>query len=124
YTIPISGGKATRILGGNSMDVHPRFSPDGKRILFVSDRSGNDQLWVANADGSDPVQISRLTAGSMSFPVWLPDGEFILGAQNLYHLSGGDGVRVPFRAKAPSFSRLATRAYKSHRTYQVIVSVR
>src|SRR5688500_19776588 len=58
YTIPIAGGKATRILGGNSMDVHPRFAPDGKRILFVSDRSGSDQLWVANADGSDPVQVS------------------------------------------------------------------
>ena len=82
YTIPVTGGKATRLLGGNSMDVHPRFSPDGKRILFVSDRSGSDQLWVANADGSDPVQISRLTQGSMSFPVWLPVGEYILGAQN------------------------------------------
>ena len=39
YTLPISGGKATRILGGNSMDVHPRFSPDGKRI-YTSNRTG------------------------------------------------------------------------------------
>ncbi|HZI29938.1 MAG TPA: amidohydrolase family protein [Gemmatimonadaceae bacterium] len=121
YTIPIAGGKATRILGGNSMDVHPRFAPDGKRILFVSDRSGSDQLWVANADGSDPVQVSRLTAGSMSFPVWLPDGEFILGAQNLYHLSGGEGVRVPFGAGVTSFSPDGKRAYTSNRSGQIIV---
>jgi Tol biopolymer transport system component len=121
YTIPIAGGKATRILGGNSMDVHPRYSPDGKRILFVSDRSGSDQLWVANADGSDPVQVSRLTAGSMSFPVWLPDGEFILGAQNLYHLSGGEGVRVPFGAGVTSFSPDGKRAYTSNRSGQIIV---
>src|SRR5687767_6148686 len=50
YTVPISGGKAKRILGGNQMDVHPTFSPDGKRIAFVSDRSGSDQLWVAGTD--------------------------------------------------------------------------
>jgi Tol biopolymer transport system component len=121
YTVPIAGGKATRILGGNSMDVHPRFSPDGRKILFVSDRAGSDQLWVANADGSDPVQVSRLTAGSMSFPVWLPDGEFILGGQNLYHLSGGEGVRVPFGAGVTSFSPDGKRAYTSNRSGQVIV---
>src|SRR5687768_18557946 len=50
YTVPITGGKARRILGGNQMDVHPTFSPDGKRIAFVSDRSGSDQLWVAGTD--------------------------------------------------------------------------
>ena len=121
YTVPLTGGKATRIMGGNSMDVHPRFSPDGKRILFVSDRSGSDQLWVANADGSDPVQVSRLTTGSMSFPVWLPDGDFILGAQNLYHLSGGEGVRVPFGAGVTSFSPDGKKAYTSNRSGQIIV---
>ena len=120
YTVPITGGKATRVVGGNSMDVHPRFSPDGRRMLFVSDRSGSDQLWVANADGSDPVQVSRLTAGSMSFPVWLPDGQYILGAQNLYHLSGGEGVRVPFGAGVTSLSPDGKRAYTSNRSGQII----
>ena len=121
YTIPITGGKATRILGGNSMDVHPTFSPDGRKIAFVSDRSGSDQLWVANANGSDPVRQSRLETGSMSFPVWTPDGEYILGAQNLYHLAGGEGVRVPFGAGVTSFSPDGKRAYTSNRTGQIIV---
>ena len=121
YTVPISGGKAKRILGGNSMDVQPTFSPDGKRVAFISDRSGSDQLWVANADGSDPVRLSQLATGSMSFPVWTPDGEYILGAQNLYHLSGGDGVRVPFGNGVTSFSPDGKRAYTSNRTGQIIV---
>jgi Tol biopolymer transport system component len=121
YTLPIAGGKATRILGGNSMDVHPTFSPDGRQIAFVSDRSGSDQLWVANADGSDPVRRSNLAAGSMSFPVWTPDGLYILGAQNLYHLAGGEGVRVPFGAGVTSFSPDGKRAYTSNRTGQIIV---
>jgi dipeptidyl aminopeptidase/acylaminoacyl peptidase len=122
YTVPITGGKATRILGGNSMDVHPTFSPDGKWIAFVSDRSGSDQLWIANASGSDPVRQSSLPTGSMSFPVWTPDGEYILGAQNLYHLAGGEGVRVPFGAGVTSFSPDGKRAYTSNCTGQIIVS--
>src|SRR5688500_18420817 len=121
YTVPITGGKAKRILGGNSMDVHPTYSPDGKRVAFISDRSGSDQLWVANADGSDPVRLSQLPGGSMSFPVWTPDGEYILGAQNLYHLAGGDGVRVPFGAGVTSFSPDGIRAYTSNRSGQIIV---
>ena len=121
YTVPITGGKAKRILGGNSMDVQPTFSPDGRRVAFISDRSGSDQLWIANADGSDPVRLSQLPAGSMSFPVWTPDGEYILGAQNLYHLSGGEGVRVPFGAGVTSFSPDGRHAYTSNRSGQITV---
>ena len=44
YTLPIGGGKATRITSGMGYDVQPRFSPDGKRVVFVSDRSGGENL--------------------------------------------------------------------------------
>src|SRR5215208_7106489 len=104
YTVPITGGKATRVMGGNSLDVQPAYSPDGKKIAFVSDRSGSDQLWVANADGSDPLRLSNIPAGSISFPVWTPDGEYILGGQRLYHLAGGEGVTVPFPVGVTVFS--------------------
>jgi len=40
YTLPIAGGSATRITGGPTWDSHPKFSPDGRRIAFVSDRTG------------------------------------------------------------------------------------
>src|SRR5207302_1675559 len=44
YTIPIAGGKATRITSGQAFDAQPRFSPDGRSIVFVSDRSGADNV--------------------------------------------------------------------------------
>ena len=56
---------------GNS--VHPQFSPDGTRIAFDSDRSGYQEIWVCNRDGSDPVQVTSMP-GSAGTPRWSPDG--------------------------------------------------
>lgn len=116
YTIPSTGGKATRIMGGNQLDVQPTFSPDGKRIAFVSDRSGSDQLWVASANGSDPVRLSNIPTGTIPYPVWTPDGEYILAGQRFYHLAGGEGVTIPFPAGVSVFSPDGKRVYTSNRT--------
>src|SRR5260370_6628679 len=59
YTLPVAGGKATRITSGLEMDVQPRFSPDGKRLAFVSGRSGGDNVWVMSVDGKDNRQITN-----------------------------------------------------------------
>ena len=47
YTVPVGGGDATRVTSGLAFDGQPRFSPDGTKVLFVSDRSGSDNLWDA-----------------------------------------------------------------------------
>jgi dipeptidyl aminopeptidase/acylaminoacyl peptidase len=52
YTMPIAGGAPTRIAEGLAYETQPRFSPDGKRISFTSDRGGGDNIWIMNADGS------------------------------------------------------------------------
>src|SRR5215468_2632734 len=44
YTLPIEGGRATRITSGSGWDAAPRYSPDGNTIAFVSDRSGAENL--------------------------------------------------------------------------------
>ncbi|HXD48634.1 MAG TPA: hypothetical protein VN600_07670, partial [Gemmatimonadaceae bacterium] len=59
YTLPIAGGKATRITSGQAFDAQPHYSPDGKSIVFVSDRSGSNNLWIANADGTSPHELTR-----------------------------------------------------------------
>jgi Tol biopolymer transport system component/DNA-binding winged helix-turn-helix (wHTH) protein len=57
-----------------SFERHPRFSPDGQHLAFISGRSGRAALWVADADGSHPRQLSNLEEEITGFPRWSPDG--------------------------------------------------
>src|SRR5687768_15385857 len=62
-----------------AIDGQPVFSPDGERILFVSDRSGNENLWIMSADGSNLTALTK-ERGDLDFesPEWSPDGEYVL----------------------------------------------
>jgi Tol biopolymer transport system component len=78
YAVDITGGPARPILIGQPFETHPVFSPDGRRVAFVSDRSGVTNLWIANADGSDPRQLSHDDALTIySSPAWAPDGRSV-----------------------------------------------
>lgn len=78
YTLPISGGEATRIIGGMSFESQPKFSPDGKKIVFLSDRSGAENVWLANADGSDPKPLTKGRNQMFCSPTWTPDGRYVV----------------------------------------------
>lgn len=60
YSIPMEGGKATAITKGMAYDNHPSYSPDGKRILFLSDRSGAENIWYIDLEKRYPC-INRGT---------------------------------------------------------------
>jgi Tol biopolymer transport system component/DNA-binding winged helix-turn-helix (wHTH) protein len=55
-------------------DSAPEFSPDGKRIAFMSNRSGNSEIWVCDSDGSNPVQLTSFRGAYVTNPRWSPDG--------------------------------------------------
>jgi Tol biopolymer transport system component/imidazolonepropionase-like amidohydrolase len=110
YTIPITGGKATRLTTGMAWDCMPRWSPDGRTIAFISDRDGGDNLWLVNTDGTGAKKITKEVDNALSSPMWSPDGQYIVvrrfGAypteENyltnvplwLYHVNGGNGVQL------------------------------
>ncbi|GMN13596.1 hypothetical protein MTsPCn7_13720 [Altererythrobacter sp. MTPC7] len=107
YTMPIGGGAPVRISEGLAWEVHPRFSPDGRRIAFTSDRGGGDNIWIMNADGSNKQQLTKEDFRLLNQPSWSPDGRFIVAKKHfttgrslgtgeiwLYHVSGGAGVKL------------------------------
>ena len=110
YSMPIegtAGGSARRLTSGPAFDMQPRFSPDGRRIAFASDRDGATNIWVMDADGSNPKQISKETKWFINSPTWSPDGRYIfsrkhfvkersLGAGEIWmhHVSGAEGLQV------------------------------
>ena len=81
YQLPIAGGVAKPIISGRDFASQPRFSPNGKQLVFISDRSGEDNLWLANADGSELKQLSKLSDGELISPAWSRDGQTIYVSQ-------------------------------------------
>jgi len=73
-------------VSSTELDGFAHFSPDGKRIVFISARSGPNEVWLANADGSQPVQLTNL-GGINDFPRWSPDGRWIA----FHHFGQADG---------------------------------
>ena len=111
YTMPITGGTPIRIAEGLAYEQQPRFSPDGKRIAFTSDRGGGDNIWLMNIDGGDKRQLTKEEFRLLNQPSWSPDGRFIIAKKHfttqrslgtgeiwLYHVSGGGGVPLVKRA--------------------------
>ncbi len=98
YTMPITGGQATRITSGQGYDTQPRFSPDGTRLVFLSDRNGSENVWTANANGSQPRILSRSERTNFISPTWTPDGQYVVvtrgGQLWLYHRDGGSGLQM------------------------------
>ncbi|MDH3272843.1 MAG: amidohydrolase, partial [Gemmatimonadota bacterium] len=103
YTLPISGGQATRITSGMAVDVQPRFSPDGDAVVFVSDRSGREQVWTLELATGDTTQVTRGRGADVFSPEWTPDGDYLVVPKSgrgetsglwLIHTDGGSGVRM------------------------------
>lgn len=124
YSVPISGGKAQAITSGIPWNFQPSFNPDGRKIAFISDRDGADNIWVMNADGSNPQQVTKESKHLIHNPAWSPDGEWISARKGfvsrrsisageiwLYHANGGHGIPLIERAGSKPSER--NRAQKS-----------
>ena len=78
YAMPTAGGSARQLTQGLGFDTQPTYSPDGRSILFVSDRSGADNLWVSDPDGRHAHQISFGDDDTVLVsPAWAADGRSV-----------------------------------------------
>ncbi len=108
YSLPGNGGTATVLSSGPAYDSHPRYSPDGSKIAFSSDRSGMENFWIMNADGKNPRAITDQKDYQHKNAAWTPDGQYLIGRKvdtrkagaNLptelwmFHIRGGSGIKL------------------------------
>jgi dipeptidyl aminopeptidase/acylaminoacyl peptidase len=74
---PGDGAAPRPFLLSTRVQGNARFSPDGRRVVFDSTRSGAREVWLASADGSNPVQATRFNAGISGSPTWCADSRRI-----------------------------------------------
>ncbi|RPA35827.1 amidohydrolase family protein [Shewanella frigidimarina] len=110
YQIPIAGGQAKPLAQGIAWQMQPVYSPDGKYIAFTSDEDGGDNIWIMNADGTNPHPITTETFRLLNSPAWSPDSQYLVARKHftgtrslgagevwMFHVAGGEGVKLTER---------------------------
>ena len=108
WLVPADGGEARQITRGGS-DTRPRWSPDGKRIAFLSSRDGEQQIYWINLDGGDANKLSSLSGGADN-QLWSPDGKWIAFVSSVYPDCKDEGCNSE-REAAREKSKVRARIY-------------
>ena len=130
------GGKATLLSGGLPWEVQPRFSEDGKTILFTSDAGGGDNIWSMDPNGKNQKQITKESFRLLNNPAWIPGTDYFVARKHftstrslgageiwMYHISGGEGIQLTKRkndqqdVNEPSVSKDGRYIYYSEDMY-------
>ena len=105
YALPLAGGEAKRITSGPAFDSQPRYSPDGRSLVFLSDRNGAENIWLCDADGSHARALTKGMTSLYASPEWTPDGDYVVASRTasplgsvyepwIYHKDGGSGTAI------------------------------
>jgi len=102
-----------KLISSTRIDSNPEYSPDGKRIVFNSHRSGTQEIWTAEADGTNPRQLTTAGGPMVADPRWSPDGQSLVihslfgGVRGIDLVSSAGGVfrRVVEGGTWPTWSR-------------------
>jgi dipeptidyl aminopeptidase/acylaminoacyl peptidase len=92
WIVPVAGGDPRQVTVGGS-DERPRWSPDSKKIAFLSSRRGTPQVYSISLDGGEASQVTFLSTGADN-ELWSPDGKTIAFVSSVYPDCGDDACNV------------------------------
>ena len=112
---PYDQCRVAAVVDSTALDREPMLSPDGRRLVFNSDRWGFYEIHAANADGSNQVALTDMGPTALGSPRWSPDGQTVVfdryenGHSMIYTINAGGGkprrvTNEEFRDIRPSFS--------------------
>ncbi len=116
YVVPAAGGDAKALPGEGSRNERPRWSPDSRRLAFVSNRSGNLQIWIMDADGKNPRQVTNLSTEANGV-LFSPDGKNLVFTSAVFPACSDDGCnqkRLEGQKQSPVKARTYTTLLYRH----------
>jgi len=125
WIVPLAGGEARRLMMTGPGADRPRFSPDGKRLIFISNRDGGSQVWMTDFDTTqgilvgEPRKVTTISTEAGG-AIWSPDGKYILFTSEVWPGCKHDAcnkqkeeARAKSLVKATVFTRLFYRHWSS-----------
>ena len=102
WQVPTRGGQASRLTSHTAKESQPIFSPSGKHIAFISNRTGSNQVYVMPAVGGEPKQLT-FHSESYSLQDWYPDGKslLVLASRDHHWKSSSRFFRINSRKRSP-----------------------
>jgi len=110
WIVPIEGGSPRQITHDGEANQRARWSPDSKRIAYISDRGGSTQIWLMDADGGNPKQVTNLSTEADGV-LYSPDGKNLLFTSEVYPECGADDACNKKTLDAEKDSKVRARIY-------------
>jgi dipeptidyl aminopeptidase/acylaminoacyl peptidase len=110
YIVPLEGGAPRQITHDGQSNGRPRWSPDSKRLAYVSDRGGSSQIWLMDPDGSNAKQVTNFAAEADG-ELYSPDGKNLVFTSAVFPDCGADDACNKKLIDAEAASKVKARIY-------------